>query len=101
MPLSILRLLLHCAARRYSFAYLTLIHRSPRHHSYGVLRSKAIGEPPLSLGCAPFFAARAAVAAALSDAGVSGYFPMNSPGTGEMLQTTANPVPTQFVLSSP
>lgn len=78
---------------------VSLLKNAP--NPYGVLRSKAIGEPPLSLGCAPFFAARHAVAAALADAGLTGYFPMDSPGTCEILQTTANPVADQFVLTSP
>ena len=76
---------------------VSLLKNAP--NPYGVLRSKAIGEPPLSLGCTPFFAARHAIAAALADAGTTGYFPMDSPGTSETLQLTAAPVPSQFMLS--
>lgn len=76
---------------------VSLLKNAP--NPYGVLRSKAIGEPPLSLGCTPFFAARHAVAAALSDAGNTAYFALDSPGTCDALQLAAAPVASQFVLS--
>lgn len=76
---------------------VSLLKNAP--NPYGVLRSKAIGEPPLSLGCTVFFSARQAIAAALAAAGNTSYFALDSPGTCETLQLAAAPVASQFVLS--
>jgi len=76
---------------------VSLLKNAP--NPFGVLRSKAIGEPPLSLGCGAFFAARHAVAAALADVANTSFFQLDSPATCDALQLAAAPTPAQFVLS--
>ncbi|CAF0826619.1 unnamed protein product [Adineta ricciae] len=51
-----------------------------------VYSSKAIGEPPLFLGAATFFALKNACTAYREQQGFTGYFPMNSPATVERLR---------------
>lgn len=48
--------------------------------------SKAIGEPPLFLASSVFFAARQAVSAARADAGLSGWFELDSPASVERIR---------------
>ncbi|XP_028281021.1 aldehyde oxidase 6 [Parambassis ranga] len=53
------------------------------HNPHAIYSSKGIGEPVLSLGSAVFFAIKEAVAAARSDSGLVGPFPLDSPATPE------------------
>jgi len=48
--------------------------------------SRAVGEPPFFLGASAFFAARAAIAAARADAGLTGHFTVDSPLTPERIR---------------
>jgi len=48
--------------------------------------SRAIGEPPVFLGASVFWAIKKAVAAARKDAGLSGYFKLDSPATAERIR---------------
>lgn len=52
-------------------------------NKFAVHSSKAVGEPPLFLGSSAFFAVKEAIYAARADAGLSGYFQLNSPVTPE------------------
>jgi xanthine dehydrogenase/oxidase len=49
--------------------------------------SKAVGEPPLFLASSVFFAIRHAVASARADAGLGGWFELDSPATVERIRT--------------
>uniref|UniRef100_A0AC34QK58 Aldehyde oxidase/xanthine dehydrogenase second molybdopterin binding domain-containing protein n=1 Tax=Panagrolaimus sp. JU765 TaxID=591449 RepID=A0AC34QK58_9BILA len=51
-----------------------------------IFSSKAVGEPPLFLGSAVFFAIREAVRAYRRDHGKTGYFRMDSPATPERIR---------------
>lgn len=51
-----------------------------------IYSSKAIGEPPLFLGAAVFFALKNACTAYREQQGHTGYFPFNSPATVERLR---------------
>lgn len=51
-----------------------------------VFSSKAVGEPPLFLAASVFFAIKDAVAAARSEAGLSGPFRLDSPATAERIR---------------
>jgi xanthine dehydrogenase/oxidase len=58
----------------------------------GVLRSKAVGEPPYAIANSAYFAVKSAVAAARADTGLTGHFEMPSPATvGCVQQTCATP----------
>ncbi|XP_077979745.1 xanthine dehydrogenase/oxidase-like [Glandiceps talaboti] len=52
----------------------------------GVFSSKAMGEPPLLLGTAVLMAIKNAIMSARSDAGLSGYFRLDSPATSERIR---------------
>jgi xanthine dehydrogenase/oxidase len=52
----------------------------------GILRSKAVGEPPLCMACCVLFAIQNAVSSARSDANTTGYFDFNSPSTVDVIQ---------------
>jgi xanthine dehydrogenase/oxidase len=54
-------------------------------HPFGVLRSKATGEPPICMSVSVFFAIRNAVEAARKEAGDSDWFPMDGPATVDKL----------------
>ncbi|CAI5737461.1 unnamed protein product [Hyaloperonospora brassicae] len=56
---------------------------SNRKNKFAVHSSKAVGEPPLSLGSSAFFAVKEAIYAARADAGHHGYFELHSPVTPE------------------
>jgi len=65
----------------------------------GILKSKAVGEPPLTLGCSVIFAIRHAITAALADQGNTNPYSFNSPATVENIQQTINPQLSQYTLS--
>ncbi|KAF2354200.1 Aldehyde oxidase/xanthine dehydrogenase molybdopterin binding [Trinorchestia longiramus] len=65
---------------------------------YGVLRSKATGEPPLCVSYVIVSALRQAISAVRSDAGVNGWFPMHTPLTVEKIQQLCLVKPEQFKL---
>jgi len=52
----------------------------------GVLSSKAVGEPPVTMAAAGLFAIKHAVEAARSDAGNNDFFPLNAPATVDSIQ---------------
>lgn len=54
-------------------------------HPFGILRSKATGEPPLCMSVSVLFALRNAVDAARSDAGNSDWYQMDGPATIDKL----------------
>ncbi|XP_076580189.1 aldehyde oxidase 6 [Chaetodon auriga] len=56
---------------------------SDSHNPLAIYSSKGIGEPILSLGSSVFFAIKDAVAAARSESGLVGPFPLDSPATPE------------------
>ncbi|XP_060922759.1 aldehyde oxidase 1-like [Limanda limanda] len=56
---------------------------SDSHNPNAIYSSKGIGEPVLSLGSSVFFAIKDAVAAARSESGLTGPFPLDSPATAE------------------
>ena len=58
---------------------VTLLANAP--NPAGVLRSRAVGEPPLLMGCTPFWALKAAINSARLDAGLSGPFRLDTPAT--------------------
>ncbi len=58
---------------------VTLLANAP--NPKGILRSRAVGEPPLLMGCSVFFALRAAINAARSYFAVRGRFTFDSPAT--------------------
>jgi len=62
----------------------------------GVLGSKAVGEPPLTMGCAGLFAVQNAIAAARTS---GGYFELDSPCTVDRIQQTCQIDPTTFTLN--
>jgi xanthine dehydrogenase/oxidase len=53
---------------------------------YGIQSSKSTGEPPLVLANTVFFAIKHAILAARNDAGVIGWFELESPATVERIQ---------------
>jgi len=65
---------------------VTLLKDSPNHRLPMVYSSKAVGEPPFFLGASVFFALKEAVYAARKDAGIEGWFQMDSPATPERLR---------------
>ncbi|XP_074617346.1 xanthine dehydrogenase/oxidase-like [Acropora palmata] len=65
----------------------------------GVLRSKAVGEPPLCMSCASLFAVKHAVEAARDEIEKGDdYFAMNAPSTVERTQLACLVDPTQFTI---
>jgi len=65
---------------------VTFLANDPNPATNAILSSKASGEPPYMMACSAFFAARDAVAAARTDAGLSGYFQIDTPATPDVLQ---------------
>ncbi|KAK9866817.1 hypothetical protein WJX84_005780, partial [Apatococcus fuscideae] len=65
---------------------VTLLRDSPNIRLPMVHSSKAIGEPPLFLGATCFFAIKNAISAAREDAGLPGWFPLDSPATPERVR---------------
>jgi xanthine dehydrogenase/oxidase len=63
-----------------------LLKDSPNHRLPMVYSSKAVGEPPFFLGASVFFALKEAVYAARKDAGLEGWFQLDSPATPERLR---------------
>ncbi|XP_046559709.1 xanthine dehydrogenase-like isoform X1 [Haliotis rubra] len=52
----------------------------------GVLRSKAVGEPPLCMAASALFAVKHAIEAARNEISKDTYFPLDGPATVEMIQ---------------
>ncbi|XP_064601061.1 xanthine dehydrogenase-like [Liolophura sinensis] len=52
----------------------------------GVLRSKAVGEPPLCMSCSALFALKHAISASRKDVAQTDHFPLNGPATVENVQ---------------
>jgi xanthine dehydrogenase/oxidase len=52
---------------------------------YGIVSSKATGEPPLVLASSVFFAIKHAIIAAREEAGLPGWFQLDSPATVEQI----------------
>ncbi|XP_077980210.1 xanthine dehydrogenase/oxidase-like [Glandiceps talaboti] len=63
---------------------VTLLEGAPS--KVGLYSSKAMGEPPLLLGIAVLMAIKNAIMSARSDAGLSGYFRLDSPATSERIR---------------
>jgi len=55
-------------------------------NKFCVHSSKAIGEPPLFLGCSAFFALQNAVRAAREEVGLTDYYALDHPGTSERIR---------------
>ncbi|XP_067656035.1 uncharacterized protein [Haliotis asinina] len=53
----------------------------------GVLRSKAVGEPPLCMAASALFAVKQAIQAARKDIAKDTFFPLDGPSTVEMIQS--------------
>jgi xanthine dehydrogenase/oxidase len=53
----------------------------------GILRSKAVGEPPLCMSCSALFAIKHAVESARSEIAQDTFFPLNGPATVDAIQT--------------
>ncbi len=75
---------------------VSLLPNAPNQAPGGILRSKAVGEPPCTMASVVFLAARSAVAAARADAGTTGFFALPSPATPEQLQLACLVTPSQF-----
>ncbi|CAD6190780.1 unnamed protein product [Caenorhabditis auriculariae] len=69
------------APRRFNVALL-----NGSSNRMGIFSSKAVGEPPLFLGCCAYFAIREAVRAYRLDQGLPGYFRFDSPATPERIR---------------
>ncbi|KAL5006950.1 hypothetical protein ScPMuIL_015756 [Solemya velum] len=65
----------------------------------GVLRSKAVGEPPLCMSASAMFALKHAVEAARQDIGKDTYFPLYAPATVEKLQSNCLLDISQFIVA--
>jgi xanthine dehydrogenase/oxidase len=77
---------------------ITLLKNQP--NPYGIMRAKAAGEPPLSLGCSVLHAIRHAIAAGQQQVHNSpGYFPLNSPATPENIEQTFLPQVADLLLN--
>jgi xanthine dehydrogenase/oxidase len=63
--------------------------------------SKAIGEPPLFLAASVFFAIRHAITFARADAGVMGWFELDSPASVERIRAACPNIGTNGALSPP
>ncbi|KAG5676994.1 hypothetical protein PVAND_006785 [Polypedilum vanderplanki] len=68
---------------------------------FGVLRSKAVGEPPLVASVVVLFALRHALDSARNDSGRKNdeYYQLDAPATSEKIFLTANNKPEMFLLS--
>jgi len=76
---------------------VTLLKNAP--NPFGVLRSKATGEPPLCLGVTVLFALRDAIDSARKDAGVSGdFYQMDGPTTPEDIVKLCMTSKNQFII---
>ncbi|KAL3841842.1 hypothetical protein ACJMK2_019941 [Sinanodonta woodiana] len=64
----------------------------------GVLRSKAVGEPPMCMSCSVLFAAKHAVESARQEIGQLDYFRLDGPATTEYLQYACLVDPSQLVI---
>jgi xanthine dehydrogenase/oxidase len=65
----------------------------------GVLSSKAVGEPPLALGCAGLFAAEQAINAAKKQLGINtDYQLLAAPATVDVIQQSLGLSPSMFIL---
>ncbi|KAL3841843.1 hypothetical protein ACJMK2_019942 [Sinanodonta woodiana] len=64
----------------------------------GVLRSKAVGEPPMCMSCSVLFAAKHAVESARQEIGQFDYFSLDGPATTEYLQEACLVDPSQFLI---
>eukprot|EP01114_Cavostelium_apophysatum_P003508 TRINITY_DN1343_c0_g1_i2.p1 TRINITY_DN1343_c0_g1~~TRINITY_DN1343_c0_g1_i2.p1 ORF type:complete len:1305 (+),score=284.96 TRINITY_DN1343_c0_g1_i2:94-4008(+) len=65
----------------------------------GILRSKAVGEPPYTMSCGALFALKSAVLDARADRGVRGYFKLNSPATVDSLHLACLVDPNSFQIN--
>ncbi|XP_048242207.1 xanthine dehydrogenase-like [Haliotis rufescens] len=63
----------------------------------GVLRSKAVGEPPLCMAASALFAVKHAIEAARKEMTQDTYFPLDGPATVEMIHTACQLDNSQFV----
>ena len=63
-----------------------LLRKAPCHRTPQVHSSKAVGEPPFYLGASVLFALKEAVYAARADAGIDGWFRLDSPATPERIR---------------
>ncbi|CAH3170659.1 unnamed protein product [Porites lobata] len=78
---------------------VSLLKNTPNPNPLGVLRSKAVGEPPLCMSCASLFAVKHAVEQARNEIGKgSEYFAMNAPSTIEDTQLACLVESSQFTL---
>lgn len=76
---------------------VTLLKNAP--NPLGILRSKAVGEPPLCMSCACLFAVKHAVEEARAEIGQGAdYFVMNAPSMVEDTQLACLVEPSQFSL---
>ncbi|XP_012938611.1 xanthine dehydrogenase/oxidase [Aplysia californica] len=66
----------------------------------GVLRSKAVGEPPVALGATPLFALKRAIEAARRELGINQFFPLDAPSTVEMIQMACLNDVTKYTLGN-
>ncbi|VDH96945.1 Hypothetical predicted protein [Mytilus galloprovincialis] len=64
----------------------------------GVLRSKAVGEPPLCMSCSALFALKRCVEAARQDIQNNTFFALDGPATVDKLQELCLVNPSQFVI---
>ncbi|KAK3581553.1 hypothetical protein CHS0354_031893 [Potamilus streckersoni] len=64
----------------------------------GVLRSKAVGEPPMCMSCSVLFAAKHAIESARQEIGQLDYFPLDGPATTEYIQKACLVDPSQFLI---
>ncbi|KAK3581556.1 hypothetical protein CHS0354_031896 [Potamilus streckersoni] len=64
----------------------------------GVLRSKAVGEPPMCMSCSVLFAAKHAVESARQEIGQLDYFRLDGPATTEYLQDACLVDPSQLLI---
>src|SRR5690606_37866032 len=55
-------------------------------NAFAIMRSKAIGEPPLFLGSTVFYATKQAIYALREENGVKGYFVLDTPGSCERIR---------------
>jgi len=62
------------------------VHLADTNNRFAVHSSKAVGEPPFFLGCAPFFAIRDAIMAARRDHGLTDYYRLDLPATSERIR---------------
>lgn len=64
----------------------------------GILRSKAVGEPPLCMSCSALFALKRCVEAARKDIQKDTYFQLDCPASVDKLQEFCLVDPTQFII---